>query len=94
MFVQWGSSVTPELETGHTGSEWPGVVRSKGFFWLASRPAHARSQSQTGAVYPHGTAGPRWAAVPKSRWPTDAKSLEMIERSWDPNVDDARQELC
>lgn len=29
-------------------SEWPGVVRSKGFFWLASRPRIAGSWSQAG----------------------------------------------
>jgi G3E family GTPase len=28
--------------------EWPGVVRSKGFFWLASRPRLAGSWSQAG----------------------------------------------
>jgi G3E family GTPase len=28
--------------------EWPGVVRSKGFFWLASRPKIAGSWSQAG----------------------------------------------
>lgn len=29
-------------------SEWPGVIRSKGFFWLASRPRLAGSWSQAG----------------------------------------------
>jgi len=31
-------------------SEWPGVVRSKGFFWLASRPEIAGLWSQAGAA--------------------------------------------
>ncbi|MFP6559079.1 zinc metallochaperone GTPase ZigA [Paraburkholderia sp. B3] len=74
-------------------SEWPGVVRSKGFFWLASRPAHAGSWSQAGAVCRHGMAGLWWAAVPKSHWPADPESLAFIEGNWDPNVGDARQEL-
>ncbi|CAG9220221.1 Putative metal chaperone YciC [Paraburkholderia tropica] len=74
-------------------SEWPGVVRSKGFFWLASRPTHAASWSQAGAVCRHGMAGLWWAAVPKHRWPTDAESLEFIEGNWDAHVGDARQEL-
>ncbi|CAH2810902.1 MAG: Zinc-binding GTPase YciC [uncultured Caballeronia sp.] len=31
-------------------SNWPGVVRSKGFFWLASRPTYVGSWSQAGGV--------------------------------------------
>ncbi|WP_250517789.1 zinc metallochaperone GTPase ZigA [Caballeronia sp. INDeC2] len=73
--------------------EWPGVVRSKGFFWLASRPTHAGSWSQAGAVCRHGAAGLWWAAVPKEHWPTDPESLQFIEREWDPKVGDARQEI-
>ncbi|WP_322047727.1 zinc metallochaperone GTPase ZigA [Paraburkholderia sp. J67] len=74
-------------------SEWPGVVRSKGFFWLASRPAHAGSWSQAGSVCRHGAAGLWWAAVPKAHWPTDEESLAFIDENWDESVGDARQEL-
>ncbi|QGZ65199.1 zinc metallochaperone GTPase ZigA [Paraburkholderia acidisoli] len=74
-------------------SEWPGVVRSKGFFWLASRPTHAGSWSQAGAVCRHGLAGLWWAAVPKSQWPSDDESLAFIEQNWHSEVGDARQEL-
>ncbi|PXW23947.1 zinc metallochaperone GTPase ZigA [Paraburkholderia caballeronis] len=83
----------PKRFSDLVNSEWPGVVRSKGFFWLASRPTHAGSWSQAGAVCRHGMAGLWWAAVPKSHWPTDPESLEFIDRSWEPNVGDARQEL-
>jgi G3E family GTPase len=74
-------------------SEWPGVVRSKGFFWLASRPAYAGSWSQAGAVARHGAAGFWWAAVPQDRWPTDAQSRAQIQKNWHEGVGDARQEL-
>ncbi len=74
-------------------SEWPGVVRSKGFFWIASRPAHAGSWSQAGAVARHGAAGYWWAAVPREHWPTDAEALATIDAHWDEDVGDARQEL-
>lgn len=74
-------------------SEWPGVVRSKGFFWLASRPTFAGSWSQAGGVCRHGAAGLWWAAVPKSYWPEDPDALRMIDATWDPQVGDARQEL-
>ncbi|MGH8780092.1 zinc metallochaperone GTPase ZigA [Paraburkholderia sp.] len=74
-------------------SEWPGVVRSKGFFWLASRPTFAGSWSQAGGVCRHGAAGLWWAAVPKAYWPEDPDALRMIDATWDAQVGDARQEL-
>ncbi|MET3515368.1 G3E family GTPase [Pseudacidovorax sp. 1753] len=74
-------------------SEWPGVVRSKGFFWLASRPTLAGSWSQAGAVARHGAGGYWWAAVPREHWPEDPEALAAIERHWLPEVGDARQEL-
>ncbi len=73
--------------------EWPGVVRSKGFFWLASRPRHAGSWSQAGGACRHGAAGWWWAAVPRAQWPQDAESRAIIEAHWIDGVGDARQEL-
>lgn len=74
-------------------TEWPGVVRSKGFFWLASHPTLAGSWSQAGAVARHGVAGYWWAAVPSERWPQDPESVAAIRANWDAEVGDARQEL-
>lgn len=73
--------------------EWPGVVRSKGFYWLASHPALAGSWSQAGAVVRHGPAGYWWAAVPPERWPEDPETVRLIRAKWDERVGDARQEL-
>ncbi len=74
-------------------SEWSGVVRSKGFFWLASHPTLAGSWSQAGAVARHGPAGYWWAAVPAERWPQDSEAVDLIRAKWDGDVGDARQEL-
>lgn len=74
-------------------SEWPGVVRSKGYFWLASHPTLAGAWSQAGAVARHSPAGYWWAAVPKQEWPDDPEAVQRIEQKWDQQVGDARQEL-
>jgi len=74
-------------------SEWPGVVRSKGYFWLASHPALAGSWSQAGAMARHGVAGYWWAAVEPESWPDDPESVALIRAKWDEQVGDARQEL-
>ncbi|WP_233839366.1 zinc metallochaperone GTPase ZigA [Paraburkholderia sp. ZP32-5] len=74
-------------------SEWPGVVRSKGFFWLASHPTSAGSWSQAGAMARHGETGYWWAAVPPERWPQELEAVAFIRAKWDDQVGDARQEL-
>jgi G3E family GTPase len=73
--------------------EWPGVVRSKGFFWLANRPDFAGSWSQAGSVARHEAAGLWWAAVPKSEWPPSAEERAVFEAHWDPVYGDRHQEL-
>lgn len=73
--------------------EWSGVVRSKGYFWLASHPSIAGSWSQAGAVARHGPAGHWWIAVPADRWPEDPETVALIREKWQDGVGDARQEL-
>ncbi|WP_172400411.1 zinc metallochaperone GTPase ZigA [Alcaligenes faecalis] len=74
-------------------SEWPGVVRSKGFFWLANFPTLAGSWSQAGAVARYHVAGYWWASMPPERWPEDPETVALIKEKWDERVGDARQEL-
>ena len=70
-----------------------GIVRSKGFFWLASRPEHAGSWSQAGGVSRQGLAGMWWASVPQQHWPEDQESRDFIMQNWADDTGDARQEL-
>lgn len=83
----------PQRFYDFVNSEWQGVVRSKGFFWLASDPTLAGSWSQAGAMARHGVAGHWWAVVPKDHWPQDSQSVAAIEKNWDPRTGDARQEI-
>lgn len=52
----------PERFSQCIQGDWPGVVRSKGFFWLASRPRIAGSWSQAGGSCRTEPAG-FWAAA-------------------------------
>ncbi|QHI19502.1 zinc metallochaperone GTPase ZigA [Acinetobacter haemolyticus] len=83
----------PQRFFDFVNSEWQGVIRSKGFFWLASNPEFAGSWSQAGAMARHGVAGYWWAAVPDEHWPEDQHSRDAIERNWDDLTGDARQEI-
>lgn len=70
--------------------DWPGVIRSKGVFWLATRLQHAGFWSQAGALTSHHCAGYFWAAVPREYWPADTS---MIDRAWKGENGDCRQEI-
>ncbi|MCT8965013.1 zinc metallochaperone GTPase ZigA [Pseudomonas veronii] len=69
------------------------LLRSKGFFWLASKPQDAGSWSQAGGLMRHGFAGRWWRFVPKSQWPQDEESVAAIVGHWQASTGDCRQEL-
>ncbi len=72
---------------------WPGVVRAKGFFWLATRPYHVGEMSQAGALVRTGKMGLWWAAVPEQQWPRDPGFRSALAPYLDPIWGDRRQEL-
>lgn len=69
------------------------IVRSKGYFWLASRMDHALGWSQAGTQTTINMAGLWWAAVPKKQWPKDAEARKIIQSNWQEPYGDRRQEL-
>jgi G3E family GTPase len=75
-------------------SEWPGVVRSKGFFWLATRPRWIGAWSQAGGTCEYQAGGVWWAAVERDAWPSgDAESCRYVEEVWQEPFGDRRQEI-
>ncbi|WP_047455368.1 zinc metallochaperone GTPase ZigA [Rhizobium rhizogenes] len=72
---------------------WPGVVRAKGFFWLATRPHYVGEMSQAGALVRTAKMGLWWAAVPREQWPSDPAFKRAIGPYLDPTWGDRRQEL-
>lgn len=74
-------------------SEWGGVIRSKGYFWLASRMPFAGEWSQAGGICRHQAAGLWWAAVDPADWPSDPESQHRIRAKMVEPFGDRRQEL-
>jgi G3E family GTPase len=72
---------------------WPGVWRSKGFFWLATRMNQVGTWSQAGAVVEHEWGGYWWAAIPPERRPQDHDSRAALAGVWRQPHGDRRQEL-
>ncbi|QGZ62775.1 GTP-binding protein [Paraburkholderia acidisoli] len=89
----------PERLWALLNQEWKGVLRSKGFFWLATRNDVTGTLSQAGGVCRHGPAGTWWAALPREEWPQDAELEQEIAADWfgddlnDARIGDRRQEL-
>ncbi|HVK64478.1 MAG TPA: zinc metallochaperone GTPase ZigA [Polyangium sp.] len=73
--------------------EWPGVIRSKGFFWLATRPEWVAEWSQAGGACRFGVVGKWWAAQAKEEWPEEEEARQRIEAAWDSAFGDRRQEI-
>ncbi|WP_283132305.1 zinc metallochaperone GTPase ZigA [Enterovibrio norvegicus] len=77
----------------HRTENYGKLLRSKGYFWLASHPDFAWQWSQAGGMARYGAAGLFWKAVPKEEWPTDTDYLESIQKQWVEPFGDKRQEL-
>ncbi len=77
----------------HGTEKYGKLIRSKGYFWLATRPQFAGQWSQAGGIASYGFAGMFWKAVPKKDWPEDEQYLASIKEQWVEPFGDMRQEL-
>lgn len=75
--------------------DWPQgkLLRSKGYFWLASEPDYAWQWHQAGGIARYGMAGLFWHAVPADQWPEDVEAIDAIRNNFDGPFGDCRQEL-
>jgi G3E family GTPase len=70
-----------------------GLLRAKGFVWLASRPDDVIHYSMAGSSGRVEYAG-RWlAALPKEEWPDDEEECRRVLADWDEVSGDRKQEL-
>jgi len=72
---------------------WPGLIRAKGHFWLATRPDWVGEFSLAGAVAHVSAMGFWWSAVPRKRWPEATEFRERLQTVWSEVWGDRRQEL-
>ena len=77
----------------HGTEKYGKLIRSKGYFWLATRPQFGGQWSQAGGIARYGFAGMFWKAVPKKDWPKDEEYLSSIKEQWVEPFGDMRQEL-
>jgi G3E family GTPase len=84
----------PQRFWQYINESWPGnVIRSKGLFWLASRPDVAVNWSQAGGSLRAEKAGYWWCAIPRKQWQLDRETYELITSRWDERFADRYNEL-
>jgi len=71
----------------------PGLLRSKGYVWIASRPEWCGLWSQAGSSVVIERMGKWFGSVPRDQWPEDPETRDWIDSIWDTDVGDCRQEL-
>ena len=75
-------------------NRWEGVVRSKGSFWIASRPDLVGVWSQAGGSCSAYFKGQWFASLPKEDWNFETKEdYEMFQKEWDKTFGDRQQEI-
>ena len=77
----------------HNTEQFGKLIRSKGYFWLATRPLFCAQWSQAGGIAHYGFAGMFYKAIPKKDWPTEPEILADINNKWVEPFGDMRQEL-
>lgn len=77
----------------HLMAPWPGVLRSRGIFWVATRMSEVGSWSLAGPVWQVGRAGFWWAALPEAAWPSSRDQRMAISSQWQEPHGDRRQEI-
>ncbi len=71
----------------------PGLLRSKGYIWIASRPQWCGTWSQAGSSVLIERGGRWFSAVTRDQWPDDFETRDWIDSIWDVDVGDCRQEI-
>ncbi|HMO31730.1 MAG TPA: GTP-binding protein [Lacibacter sp.] len=81
----------------YLNQEWHGnIIRSKGLFWIASRPKEALNWSQAGGSLRADKAGVWWCSMPYSQriqYAAFADHQQLIEQKWDKRFGDRENEL-
>ena len=77
----------------HDDENWSGVLRSKGFFWVAADHRILYEWAQAGGVFNVNPVGMWWAAVPRKYWEHPEGQRPDQQPGWHPRFGDRAQQL-
>ena len=70
-----------------------GLLRLKGFAWLATRPSQQAHAALAGTQFTMSPGPPWWAAIPRKQWPDELEYEMTQDGVWDAEHGDRRTEL-
>ena len=73
--------------------EWPGLLRIKGSFWVASQPKLSGNIDVAGGSRNTSCNGMWWASIPKDQQPDTPEFHEYIKVIWHSEFGDRHQDL-
>ena len=74
-------------------TEYPGLYRAKGYFWISTQPAFLAEMSIAGTIREYSPSGFWWSSMPEEHWPEDEESRTYIKENWDDEFGDRFQQL-
>ena len=75
-------------------NRWTGVIRSKGSFWIASKPDLVGVWSQAGGACSAHFKGQWFASLPKEKWNfATSTDYDSFIKEWDQTFGDRQQEI-
>ncbi len=77
----------------HDDENWRGVLRSKGFFWVAADHRIAYEWAQAGGINEVKSTGMWWAAVPREHWRHPEGQRPDQQPGWNPRFGDRTQQI-
>jgi len=77
----------------HHDENWRGVLRSKGFFWVAADHRVAYEWAQAGGISNVNPMGVWWAAMPREHWRHPEGERPDQRPDWHPRFGDRAQQL-
>lgn len=87
----------PERFWNYIENKFPSnVIRSKGLFWVASRPEQALIWSQAGGSLKSDSAGVWWCSMPfekRTQYMSFIENQKHIEAEWDTTFGDRKNEI-
>ncbi|RMD41073.1 hypothetical protein DV735_g4051, partial [Chaetothyriales sp. CBS 134920] len=91
----FSKSINPKEAAKNKASDpvFKGLLRSKGFVWLATRPGLHGEWSQAGTMLTLQGGGPWFCALDRAQWPDNEATIKSIMADFQAPWGDRRQEI-